>query len=196
MALKDIPLKNVGTTIQMVGAVYADAERTYTVMLPNREILGEAKEVALSKDEWMDFLRQTDLVEVSALVKDPNSEGMVKAILRKSERQINSIVSWAVFRRDNFQCRYCGTTSEPLTVDHLVTWESGGPSTEANLVASCRKCNGARGETPFDQWLTSPFYKKASKGLEYAGRFANLALTPTLKDIKLVVRKGKRNKKR
>ena len=194
MTIEDIPLQEVGTTIQMTGSVYADKDHTYLVMLPGEEPHERPSTVLLTMEEWQTFLRQTDLVEVKALVKDPDSQKMVKATLRKSERQISQKVSWAVFRRDGFQCRYCGTTSEPLTVDHLVTWEAGGPSTEANLVASCRKCNSSRGDMPFEDWLLSSFYKKASRGLDHSVKFQNQALAPTLSNIPLVIRKPKKRK--
>ena len=197
MALNDIPMKELGLSIQMVGAVYADKDRAYLVMLP-----GEAdgiefeftKVVDLTVDEWEAFLRQTDLVTVEGLVKDPETKQIGKAILRKSDRQVSQQVSWAVYRRDGFKCRYCGVDNLPLTVDHLITWESGGPSTEANLVAACRKCNGARGETPFADWLMDPYYKKVSQRLDYRGRFANQALVPTLASIPISVRVGKRQR--
>ncbi len=194
MALTDIPFKELGLSIQMVGAVYADKDKTYLVMLPGEDAVTASKPVLLNVEEWDRFLRQTDLVEVEGLVKDPNTKQIAKAILRKSERQVSQQVSWAVYRRDGFKCCYCGVENMPLTVDHLITWESGGPSTEANLVSSCRKCNGARGETPYADWLMDPFYKRVSQGLDHTRRFANQALVPTLANIPVSVRVGKRQR--
>ena len=68
----------------------------------------------------------------------------------------------------------------PLTVDHLVCWEVGGPSTEANLVSACRKCNKVRGNTPYPDWLTNGYYVQVSKGLKPAVREANEAVSATL----------------
>ena len=73
---------------------------------------------------------------------------LTKAILRKTARQIEASVSWQVWRRDGCRCRYCGRDNVPLTVDHLVRWEEGGPSTEENLVSSCKKCNQSQGDQP------------------------------------------------
>lgn len=214
MALTDIDMKELGLSIQMVGAVYGDKDTLYVVTIPgalepnHRRVLDalpaqdygtgvqldEIRAVHLTHEEWQAFLRQTDLVEVEALVKDPETKQVGKAIIRKSERQISQNVSWAVYRRDGFRCRYCGVEDQPLTVDHLITWESGGPSTPENLVASCRKCNGARGETPYAEWLDSPYYRRVSAGLDYQTRFANQALIPTLARIPVSVRTGKRKR--
>ena len=194
MPLKDIPFKELGLSIQMVGAVYADKDRQYLVRFPGETGGLPVKDVTLDREEWEQFLRQTDLVEVEGLVKDPETKQIVKAMLRKSERQISQQTSWAVFRRDGFRCRYCGVEDQPLTVDHLVTWESGGPSTPENLVAACKKCNGARGETPFEQWLNDSYYKRVSQNLAFEERFKLQALVPTLAKIPISVRVGKRQR--
>ena len=75
----------------------------------------------------------------------------------------------------------------PLTVDHLICWESMGPSIEANLVSSCRKCNKNRGETPYDQWLDHPYYREVSSGLTETVKAENIAVLATLPRIPLRV---------
>lgn len=194
MSLRDIDMKRLGTEIQIVGALYADKDRQYMVWLPGETGGLPVKDVVLDRDEWEKFLRQTDLVEVEALVRDPDTKQIGKAIIRKSERQISQQASWEVYRRDEFKCRYCGADTVPLTVDHLVTWESGGPSTPENLVACCRKCNSARGETPYADWLMDPYYKRVSANLPYQTKFANQALVATLANIPVSVRVGKRQR--
>lgn len=193
MALHEIDLKQLGVSIQMVGAVYADKDRAYLVLLPG-ESSRPVKEVKLDQEEWLKVMQQTDLVEVEALVRDPETKQVVKALVRKSERQISQQVSWTVFRRDEFKCRYCGAADVPLTVDHLITWESGGMSVPENLVACCRKCNGARGETPYADWLMDSYYKRVSQNLDYQGRFANQALVPTLAGLPVSIKMGKRSR--
>jgi 5-methylcytosine-specific restriction endonuclease McrA len=112
---------------------------------------------------------------------------LAKAIMRKSQRQIDNQVQWRVFRRDKYACRYCGNDACPLTVDHLVTWEDGGPSIEANLLTSCRKCNMIRDTTPYDQWLQHPRYRELSRRLSPAVQADNRALAATLADIPRVM---------
>ena len=103
--------------------------------------------------------------------------------MRKCERAVDQNVTWAVFRRDHYTCRYCGNDKVPLTVDHLVLWEDGGPTIEANLVAACRKCNKTRGRTPYEQWMQHPFYQKVANKLSAEQRAANWALCDGLKAI-------------
>ena len=50
-----------------------------------------------------------------------------------------------IFKRDNFQCQYCGT-KENLTLDHVVPRAKGGKSTWANLVTACKRCNAMKGD--------------------------------------------------
>jgi len=196
MPLTDINLPEVGRSIQLVGAVYADQNGAFLALLPGEAPPEHIQGVPLTVDEWLDFLRQTDLVETLCDVEDEHGK-MKRAIVRKSNRQVSQHISWIVFRRDGFKCRNCGTNTVPLTVDHLVTWESGGPSIEENLVACCRKCNAARGETPYADWLMSPYYKRVSAKLDYQGRFANQALIPTLANIpRSPLKEGKPRKRR
>lgn len=193
MALTDIDMKKLGTSIQMVGAVYADTQRAWMVLLPGVDV-EDPKPVHLTLDEWTQFLRQTDLVEVECLVRDPVTKQIGKAILRKSERQVSQGVSWQVFRRDGFKCRYCGVDDMPLTVDHLITWESGGPSIPENLVACCRECNAARGETPYGEWLQTAFYRRVSKNIHWEEQFQNTRLVATLASIPVSPKVGKRSR--
>lgn len=200
MPLRDINMAEVGRSIQLVGAVYADQQKHYLVMLPDEADGIEhefTKVVGLTLDEWNEFLRQTDLVEVEALVAGAGENGKPgKAIVRKCQRQVAKHTSWVVYRRDEYTCRYCGADDVPLTVDHLVTWESGGPSIEANLVTSCGKCNNKRGEMPFVDWLNDPYYRRVSAKLSHAQRFANQALVPTLANIPVTPLKAGKKRKR
>lgn len=50
-----------------------------------------------------------------------------------------------VFKRDGFQCQYCGSQKD-LTLDHLVPKAKGGKSTWNNLVTACKKCNSIKGD--------------------------------------------------
>ena len=50
-----------------------------------------------------------------------------------------------ILLRDEDTCQYCGKHSRELTLDHVVPRSRGGQSTWENLVASCRACNGKKG---------------------------------------------------
>jgi 5-methylcytosine-specific restriction endonuclease McrA len=50
-----------------------------------------------------------------------------------------------IFRRDNYECQYCGTRKE-LTIDHVIPRARKGPDTWTNLVAACKRCNAKKGD--------------------------------------------------
>ena len=59
-----------------------------------------------------------------------------------------------IFKRDNYQCQYCGT-SHDLTIDHVVPKARGGKTTWSNLVTACRPCNTRKGDyTPEEMGFT------------------------------------------
>jgi hypothetical protein len=213
MKLSDLKLQDIGTTIQLAGAIYASGDRVYLIPLP-RMLTEEQAEYLRSKfdfshdrdwtggpgfveilnmaqPEWEVFLRQTDLIEVEVLEQDENGN-IVKAIRRKSQYQIDQNVSWRVYKRDQFFCRYCGIDGVPMTVDHLIPWEEGGPATMENLVTACRPCNKIRGTTPYAEWLRHPYYKKNSQKLIMKAIEDNEALVHTLDKIPRKINKGKR----
>ncbi|MFZ1730696.1 MAG: HNH endonuclease [Bacteroidota bacterium] len=49
-----------------------------------------------------------------------------------------------ILRRDGHRCQYCGGTSAPLTVDHIIPRARGGPDTWENLVTACLPCNNRK----------------------------------------------------
>ncbi len=207
MKLSDLNLLDVGHSIQLAGALYADGENIYLMPLP-----GELTEdqlhnmnvtvihagsltrlfvLDMDREDWARFIRQTDLLEVEIMAHQyvTGNRKLAKAIIRKSNRQIAQGVSWRVYRRDCYKCRYCSADDVPLTVDHLVLWENGGPSIEANLVAACRKCNKVRGNKPYHEWLIHPYYMKVCRNLTVAAACANEALADTLDAIPRQVHK-------
>lgn len=187
MKFSDLKLLDIGNAIQMAGAIYEDAEgKGFYFPFPSASKgsfdMYTANFVDMSHEDWKVMLRQGDLVETEVLGAHKDGT-LYKAIFRKSQRQIDTQVSWNVFRRDNFTCRYCGAEHLPLTVDHLVRWEDGGPSIEANLVASCRKCNKVRGDTAYAAWLRHPYYVETSQKLSIAIQERNRAVSDTLVNI-------------
>ncbi len=51
----------------------------------------------------------------------------------------------AVFARDGYQCQYCGGQAE--CIDHVHPRSKGGEHEWENVVACCRRCNAAKGDT-------------------------------------------------
>lgn len=181
--LKDIDLHSIGNTIQIVGVVYAGEGRVLVIPFHGEDVdLQSAEILHMSISEWEAFLRQTDAMETEILCRAEDGT-ITKAIVRKCERQIDQNISWRVYRRDGFRCRYCAANDIPLTVDHLVRWEVGGPTIEANLVACCKKCNRTRGNMMYGDWLRHPRYVQAAQRLTPEERALNEALLPTLARI-------------
>lgn len=177
MKVSDVGLLKFGNTVQMTGAIYQGEGRTFLLALPGEQ-LGQ-NPIPLEVDNWEELLRQTDLMETE--IDQEVEKGVVrKAIVRKSTRQIEQTVSWRVFKRDQYRCRYCGADNIPLTVDHVITWEAGGPSVEMNLVATDKRCNRQRGNMPYEEWLKSAYYQGVSRKLSPAARAQNEALVAQL----------------
>ena len=183
MKLTDIDILRVGHDIQIAGAVFADNDHLFLCLLPDEPTEGrEVVSLEMDTDDWKAFLRQTDLLETEVLAQAKDGT-LAKIIVRKSARQIDQGVSWRVFKREKYCCAYCGADDVPLTVDHLVCYEEGGPSIEANLLAACRKCNKIRGNLSYAEWLKHPFYLKVSARLTAEQRQKNLDLVATLPGI-------------
>ena len=169
--LEDLNILAVGNTIVLSGAVYTDADSSYLVMFPDEHDAVEKpmKVLNMDQDAWTRFLQQTDHLDVEMLAPDADGK-LVKAIVRKSQRQIDQGVSWLVYKRDGYRCSYCSAeggsqNGTALTVDHLVLWENGGPSIPSNLLTACRSCNKRRGNMEYADWLKSDYYKKVSRNL-------------------------------
>ena len=54
--------------------------------------------------------------------------------------------------RDGYACRYCGTTTQFLDVDHVQPLNRGGSSDLDNLALACRPCNVSKGSLLLDEW--------------------------------------------
>jgi hypothetical protein len=60
-----------------------------------------------------------------------------------------------VLRRDNYTCRYCRSTENALTIDHVTPLALGGTDDPANLVAACRDCNAGKASSAPDASLVT-----------------------------------------
>jgi len=182
MKFEELNLLEVGHTIGMSGVIFSGPEKSFVIAFPDERLDKPLEPLEMNLEQWQAFLRQTDLLETEILTKAADGT-IAKAIVRKSQRNIDAHTSWKVFKRDGYKCCYCGRDDAPLTVDHLVLWEDGGPSTEQNMLSSCRKCNKARGNTAYADWLHHPVYRRVSGGISPERRTANEALLGTLATI-------------
>lgn len=58
-----------------------------------------------------------------------------------------------VFKRDGFECVYCGDSNKKtLTLDHVVPQSKGGPNTWDNLVTACKRCNNEKADLTLKEY--------------------------------------------
>lgn len=182
ITLEQFDLLDVGNSVTMCGAMYAGNGHLYLVPFPDsslQDMENPIQFLVMPSEDWERFLHQSDVQDV----RTPN-----KAILRKSQRMIDRTIQWDVFRRDHFRCRYCGQ-ERPLTVDHVILWESGGASVSGNLISSCARCNRLRGNMEYDVWLNSEEYRKVSAQLDGWTIENNLMVARNLERLRSIVTK-------
>ena len=81
-----------------------------------------------------------------------------------------------VLRRDNYTCRYCRSSENPLTVDHVVPVTLGGSDAPDNLVAACRDCNAGKASSSPDAATVAQVSEDAlrwARAMAEAARRAN-----------------------
>lgn len=58
--------------------------------------------------------------------------------------KINGNIRIAVFERDIYRCKHCGTHKD-LCCDHIIPESKGGETSLDNLQTLCRSCNSKKG---------------------------------------------------
>lgn len=58
----------------------------------------------------------------------------------------------AIFKRDNYTCRYCGSYGVKLECDHVIPVSRGGSHEDSNLVTACFKCNRSKRDKLIEEW--------------------------------------------
>jgi hypothetical protein len=66
---------------------------------------------------------------------------------------ISKKIRFEVFKRDGFQCAYCGKTPPEVTleVDHIEPKSKGGKDGIENLITACFDCNRGKKDIPLDK---------------------------------------------
>lgn len=58
-----------------------------------------------------------------------------------------------VYKRDNYECVYCGSNNPRiLTLDHVIPQSKGGKDTWDNLVTACRPCNQEKADLTLEEY--------------------------------------------
>lgn len=65
---------------------------------------------------------------------------------RTQRKAISKSRRFEVFKRDGFQCQYCGSAPPKavLHVDHIIPVAKGGTNDDGNLTTACSVCNGGK----------------------------------------------------
>ena len=179
MKFTEVALFRFGNEITISGLVMQDISgKDILVFLPNEKPVCEYREemeiITPTTEEWYQLQDQLDKCNV---------QGEAGIILRKGQRQLDQKICWQVYRRDKYRCRYCGIDNVPLTVDHIITWETGGATHEYNLLTACKKCNRKRGNLDYGSWLQHKYYLERSKFLTESNRIANEAIVKNLNEL-------------
>lgn len=155
MAVRNI--QDYGNKLTISGMVLSSGDEVEVIYFPSTELTKNQywKAITPTQEELLAIFNQLDTLDIT---------GFEKAVLRKSQRNIDQVIAWQVFRRDNFRCVYCGCGSTPLTVDHLVLWEDLGDTVPANLVSACKKCNHTRHSQSIVDFLASDYYQNNCYG--------------------------------
>jgi hypothetical protein len=70
---------------------------------------------------------------------------------RPSAREWRELRS-VTFAEFGERCTYCGTTSGPFALDHVVPVSRGGSNHYANLTPACVPCNASKGSRTLEEW--------------------------------------------
>lgn len=158
-----LDLRKIGFGINMGGFILADKDKKYLISFPDEDEF-EAKDliaIAPSSEEYKEIVRQMDISEIELIDNNTNK----KVVVRKSQRQLDQLITWQVFKRDDYTCRYCGREGIPMTYDHIKLWEDNGENSIENGICSCRKCNKTRGNMDYEEWINSKYYEIRSENL-------------------------------
>lgn len=81
-------------------------------------------------------------------IQPPMPPGTSTPSLRTRLKYVKAIippdVRWAVWERDNFTCKACGTRQN-LSIDHIKPESKGGTTELDNLQTLCKPCNSRKG---------------------------------------------------
>jgi 5-methylcytosine-specific restriction endonuclease McrA len=93
------------------------------------------------------------LVHQSSTVRSASATHKLPSVLRLHQRvrvprRTVQFSRANIYRRDNYQCQYCGISNREatMTFDHVLPRSRGGQTTWDNIVTSCEPCNREKGD--------------------------------------------------
>lgn len=92
-----------------------------------------------------DSFNESEIEEIICLLKRKNNGRYVvndiwRAICRVERGKVSNKIRFAVYERDGYRCRFCGSDFD-LEIDHILPISKGGKSNVSNLQTLCHNCN-------------------------------------------------------
>lgn len=109
-----------------------------------RETLAEFFDV--SETEWIHNQIESDLIIAKNKVFGDN---------KRPSAEVWAKLRSAVFERDAYTCKYCGSHGARLECDHVIPVSKGGSHDLLNLVTACFQCNRSKRDLDLKDWLES-----------------------------------------
>ena len=113
---------------------------------------------AYSFDDWKDVSQQMVEVDSSERISSPSINIKIPRVIvlmfyDKLPKRHVRFSRKNIFERDHWKCQYCGDSPvrADLNLDHVVPRAKGGKTTWNNIVTSCFKCNGKKGDRTLQQ---------------------------------------------
>lgn len=127
----------------------------------------------------MEFLNKVEvLASYEDIVRSPSISLNLPSIIKIKDyvRYDNLSVDLNrknLLERDNHTCQYCGISSGPMTIDHIIPKSQGGKESWENLVTACRPCNQKKGnQRPTEVGMNLKKKPKHPNRLQFFQRFA------------------------
>ena len=101
---------------------------------------------------WQEALKAFVKYQAKHRGKKPVLKAALRKIKSSSKKHlcVNLALRYTILKRDNFKCRFCGTSPaiKPgviLHVDHIIPLAQNGETTPENLQTLCDECNYGKG---------------------------------------------------
>ena len=137
-------LKKLENTIFEQKTLKPETNFKAKVILYCSKINGEIYE----KKQWI--FSSKEILELINRLNDRNGDyyydnAIWGAICRVERGKVSNKLRFAIYKRDGYKCRKCGST-QCLEIDHIVPISKGGKSTYNNLQTLCKRCNKEKGD--------------------------------------------------
>ena len=163
VTLQHDELKRIKVDLEFEGTVWKDPSTGKTFIIP----ICRDTELQTPSLLEIDDLHELELLNHAFLVEGERFFGKrrkaVKAAIAKARAIVEHRIVWEVYRRDGFQCFYCGCDFSSLTYDHYIPASVGGPSNVENGRSACKWCNGKKADMQPHEWEESEILKERRK---------------------------------